>query len=357
MTSGDAQLKRLYPKLTARERAILVLRAWNKGKEEATEVRATMPEAQVMEFNRLIDLMNRAAKLSAYIGGLSALVGQLAIRWAWLCTLDLWAAEAWKLGGYIFFHAKEPITESEYADRLAAARSEMVPVDEFAELLTERHEAWSDGDFEGKDEDGEPLVSDAAWEKVIEEKRRALARLVREGTLEGKGRGSRLRIRAASFYGWLGEDVPLWPDWSQSYDVRPDTEAEKVEAERRDREKAREALASSPSIGRMIRDTNPKADLPRSYGDEITDALEKGLRAAWVQRWQELRAAEIVLDEVAREFDGEDPLEPDARKMLVEVRAELEELHGEMNERLGGLTRKDEPEEGFIKPLREAVFG
>jgi len=267
------------------------------------------------------------------------------------------AAQAWKLGGYMFFHGREMITESEYEERLAAAHAEMVPVDEFAELLTERHEGWADGDFEGKDEDGEPLVSDAAWQRVADEKRKELARLVSDGTLEGKGRGRQLRIRAASFYGWLGEEVPVWPQWSQGFDVRPDAEAERVEQERRDREKAREALAASPSIGRMLRETNPKVKLPRSYGDEIAEALETGLRAAWEQRWQELRAAEIVLDEVAKEFDGEDPLEPDARKMVVEVRAELEELHGEMDKRLGGLTRKDEPEEAFIKPLRGTVFG
>lgn len=355
--TDSAKLKKLYPKLTARERAILVLRAWNEGKEEAPEVRGTMPEAQVREFNRYIDLMNQAAKLSAYIGGLKALVGQLAIRWAWLATLDLWAEQAWKLGGYIFFHAREPITESEYAERLAAVSKEMVPVDEFAELLTERHEAWDHEDYAGEDGDGEPLVSDEAWERVVGVKRKELARLVSEGTLEGKGRGRRLRVQAASFYGWLGEDVPVWPDWSQGYDVRPDAEADKVKAERKDREQAREALAASPSIGRVMRETNPKTKLPRSFGDEIAEALEKGLRAAWDQRWQELRAAEIVLDEVAGEFDGEDPLEPDSRQMLVEARAELEELHSDMGKRLGGLTRKDEPEEGFIRPLREAVFG
>ena len=116
-------------------------------------------------------------------------------------------------------------------------------------------------------------------------------------------------------------------------------------------------LIASPSIGRVIREEVPNASLPRSYGDELAEALEKGLRTAWVQRWEELLAVEIVLDEVAQEFDGEDPLEPDARRMLVEVRTELEELHGEMDKRLGGLAKKDEPGEGFIKPLREAVFG
>jgi len=39
-------------------------------------------------------------------------------------------------------------------------------------------------------------------------------------------------------------------------------------------------------------------------GDDLTELISKALPL----RWREIRATEIVLDEVAREFDGEDPV-------------------------------------------------
>lgn len=43
--------------------------------------------------------------------------------------------------------------------------------------------------------------------------------------------------------------------------------------------------------------------------------------------WQELRAVEAVLEEVAAEFDGEDPLLPLVREVLDKTRQDLAELH------------------------------
>jgi hypothetical protein len=41
--SGNQRLDRLYPALTAKERALLVLRAWKADQEEDVAVRRTMP--------------------------------------------------------------------------------------------------------------------------------------------------------------------------------------------------------------------------------------------------------------------------------------------------------------------------
>ncbi|MEX0800875.1 MAG: hypothetical protein WD379_06640 [Dehalococcoidia bacterium] len=234
----------------------------------------------------------------------------------------------------------------------------MAPVDELAELLMERHEGWSEDDFEGEDpDDGEPLVSDAAWGRVIGEKRAELARLVKEGILQGSGTGKRLRVNAGSFYGWLGEEAPVYPDWGSEFEVFPDTERERVEGTRRLRRRAQEAIMASPSHSGVIRQIMRKSGSPPPWGDELVERLEAALRRNFEQRWQELVAVEKVLDEVAAEFDGEDPLEPEVRETLVGIRAELEELFDQMAGRIDGFPKKEEPREEHLSDLRSAVFG
>ena len=56
--SIDARLNKLMPALTAKERAILILRSWKEGSDEDPLWRSTMPRDQSREFNRLISLMN-----------------------------------------------------------------------------------------------------------------------------------------------------------------------------------------------------------------------------------------------------------------------------------------------------------
>jgi hypothetical protein len=52
--SIDYRLHRLSPKLSARERALLVLRSLKEGTPEDFAWRHTMPPAQAHDFNRLI---------------------------------------------------------------------------------------------------------------------------------------------------------------------------------------------------------------------------------------------------------------------------------------------------------------
>ena len=56
--SIDARLNKLMPALTARERAILILRSWKEKTPEDPLWRLTLPQNQATEFSRLIDLMN-----------------------------------------------------------------------------------------------------------------------------------------------------------------------------------------------------------------------------------------------------------------------------------------------------------
>ena len=359
MRLTDGRLDKLYPALTAKERALMVLRSWKQDEDEDRRVRLTMPEGQVSEFNRFIDLMNGAYLLTPYIRALRLHIDQLGLRYGWLITLELWAIHALSLGEFIWSETKEPTTESEHRQRLEAARAEMVPASELAELLAEEHEGWAAGDLKGGDDGEEPTVTDAAWRRVCKEKERELASLVEKGVLEGSRKGKRLLINAASFYGWRGEDVPIWPDWGFEFDVLPDAEAKEVERRRRAREKARQALMRGPSFSALLlrgsrRDSGGDDDGANSGVNRIVAALEDRLREGASTWWQGLVAAEKVVDEVAAEFGGEDPLQPDGRETLRDARVRLEEMIKELGERLGPLELGEPPEE-LLNTLRRHV--
>ena len=51
MTGKDKRLSSLVSALTAKERALLVLRAWKEDKDEDPDWRRTMPPAQANNFN------------------------------------------------------------------------------------------------------------------------------------------------------------------------------------------------------------------------------------------------------------------------------------------------------------------
>ena len=59
----------------------------------------------------------------------------------------------------------------------------------------------------------------------------------------------------------------------------------------------------------------------------VAEGMEEGIRLWLVSLWQELRAIDIVLQEVADEFDGEDPLRPIMRGIVEKTRGKLTRLH------------------------------
>ena len=121
---------------------------------------------------------------------------------------------------------------------------------ELAELLVERHEDWSDEDLapdQGDDPHYEVIVMPQAWQRVQAEKRREIAALVKDGTLQGKGKGKSLRVELGPFYDWLGEPVPVEPAWAKAYDGRPDSDDE-VKADRFGRARAWKARWSSVNV-------------------------------------------------------------------------------------------------------------
>jgi hypothetical protein len=149
---------------------------------------------------------------------------------------------------------------------------------------------------------------------------------VKAGELEGRGRGQALRIRRGSFDAWLGRTGSPRPGWADRYEVWPDVEQPRVDADRRTLALLREVLTETPLLRLLA---------PASVGEPPTleglaDALQQSLSRSVVTGWQEVRAMELVVDDVAAEFGGEDALKPyfrgdlDASKrMLSQMAREL----------------------------------
>jgi hypothetical protein len=81
-----------------------------------------------------------------------------------------------------------------------------------------------------------------------------------------------------------------------------------------------------------------------------------GVRELWPLRWRELRAAEILVDEIAREFDGEDSLPVEVRALLDECRADLCDLQKRIEPYTGALVQEG-PDDELLVPLRELLRG
>jgi hypothetical protein len=354
--SGNQRLDRLYPALTAKERALLVLRAWKASQEEDVAVRRTMPADQGLEFNRYIHLMN-AANLDAgkYIAVLKGIAGELNLKAAWLASLQMWGIRVWDVWVYIAVHTNEPITESEHRRLVEEARAEMVPVTDLAEMLVERYDAWTEADMEPAEDpvDG-TVVKDKAWNRMVAEKKRELTRLVGEGVLAGKRRGRGLLINNGSFYDWLNEPVPVCPEWGKGYDVMPDDQADEVESLKKARLRAQEAIAASPAspiLERLEEAVGRTVTERQERWDEATAALREQLREGVPWCWREVRAVETVLQEVAEEF-GEDPLLPPVREVLDKTRRDLADLHL-LLDFVDAEAELPEPEEERVTFLRE----
>jgi hypothetical protein len=210
-SAEDQRLDRLFGELTAAERATMVLVSWKRGEEPDPQITYTLPDHQAREYTNLL------RRLRALNGGpahtavvMAAEAKQLELHLALLCAVRLLSLDIEVLAGYIVFATNEPITISNHQARQAEERERMAPVGEFAALLTDRFGDWRPGDLE-PGEDGEPEVRARAWDRVRREQARRLRALVAAGTLVGRGKGRTLAINAGSFFGWLGEEVPVYP--------------------------------------------------------------------------------------------------------------------------------------------------
>ncbi len=361
MSSKDHQLEKMFESLTAHERAVLVLRSWKEGKDEDPAWRRTMPSSQGSEFNHYIGLMNGVnTRIGVYLLFVRQEVEKLSLRFAWLMTMMLWQYQALEFWEHVLFASKEPVTESEYRELERKEREEYRPIGELASILTEHHDGFTEADLmpaeDGHDE--HIVVAPEAWARVQKEKERELAALVKEGALPGQGRGKALKVQAGAFYDRLGEPAPVYPEWARWYEVVPDDQAEDAQRRRRFLERAVEAYRRGPRVliphltglgqSEEFQVTDP------STIDELAQALKETLQEGVLARWRELRAAEVVVEEVAREFDGEDPCVPVLRHEIDRCRSNLEGLHRDLQDYVPPFAL-EEPGEEQLAAVRELV--
>jgi hypothetical protein len=147
------------------------------------------------------------------------------------------------------------------------------------------------------------------------------------GAVAAHKRARRLLVNAGSFYDWLGEPVPVYPEWGFEYDVRPDDEDIAPLKKRFDG--LREALQQSPA-GIDLPSSTAKLERLARFGDEATSALTQAIQAGFVTHWQELSAIDVVVAEVTEEFAGEDPLIPALRSVLDGLKEMLDGLRESM---------------------------
>jgi hypothetical protein len=98
MSARNRRLEKLLTVLTAKERIIAILRAWNRGQEEDPELRASLPPSQFGAFNRYMSLLWVAnVDLAVTNGHLSDRLQELAAAGYHLQLLESLAAQLGQL--------------------------------------------------------------------------------------------------------------------------------------------------------------------------------------------------------------------------------------------------------------------
>lgn len=321
----DARLDKLYPALSAQERATLILRAWKAGEDADPRIRRTAPDDQVREVNSLIRILRALnGSLAHAIQAFKAGVDELPPMVLLLQSARLFEVQMRSLVTYIAFETNEPITASDHAALVASERERYAPLMEFGELLADRFEDWKPSDIESG-EGGDPQVKDAAWERVRRSEAERVRRLAEKGVLPSRGKGSKMTVHAGGFFGWLGAAIPVYPEWAPAFDIRPDTESDEVAERRRRRDDAREVVATAPEV--FARTVLGFDEAKGISWKEVVDGMALALRDQLEARWVELLQMELLFDDEAARFGGEDPAGRRSREACIEAREVLGGVH------------------------------
>jgi hypothetical protein len=348
VSSKDNRLNKIAGSLTAKERALLALHAWQEDREVDPHVRWSMPREQYDEFNHYANLMTGVnTHLTPWLIVVMEEIEKLGLRHAMLSVFMLWQNQAFEVADYIFSQTKEPVSESEYAVLKEQAREKMLALDAAAYVLTEHHDGWAPEDLTGeRDEHNVAIVSPESWDRVKGEKAKEIAALVASGALKGSGKGRGLRVQAGPFYDWLGEDVPVLPDWALAYDVVPDDDPDlgvrkwrREEMRRLYRHGPTRLVVHMPDVEKLMEGFGPGPDDGKIKG--LVASVKDSFREGVVDHTRHLRAIDRVVAEVWQEF-GEDPLLPELRDMLDKGNEQLADLH-EQAEKFCGPFELEEP--------------
>jgi len=343
------QLSRFSEGLTAQERAILVLRSMKDKTDEDPIWRLGMPPQQTREFNRYIAMMTACnLEIAFLITFVEEEIEKLSLRLGWLFSLRMWQLNLAEIDFAAALVARETITESEYRKKLEASANTFAPVRDLAVLLCEDRRAWKDEDVEEVGWTREPIVSDAAWKRLMDEAEGDLRELAVSGVLDSRGKGSSLKIRRGSFDAWIGRHASVFPEYANVYDIQPDERWPHVEADRRTLKYLQEAIRETP-LQRGV-EVDGEVVTVSTLAEKMAATIRLGLEVRWI----DIVAIDRVLAEVALEFNGEDPLKPILRDALEKARRE----HGEICQSLqahGCDVELPEVTEGDIADVRRLI--
>ena len=310
--STHHDVRYLYANLSAPERAALRLRSWKEDTPDPRLYRST-PFTQIDEVNELTDLFQATDREATWHAAwLKARLAVLSTRLAMLRTIQLWALHADRLREQVVWRAGEPITRGEH-DRLAAeAGKELIPLDLAAELLL----------------DEEPDADELSEEQEAERCRALKAKLeglIKQRVLVGRKTPEGPAVDAASFYAWRQMEVLVQPALGLRFAVFPDEAVVEVERLRAERQQLLALLDRAPQW--------PPAEVRAARSDAsapgvatLAAGMPVAISTQVSQAWREILAIEQVLAEVGERFAGEEPLHPDSRRLLVEVKAAVLKL-------------------------------
>ena len=134
-----------------------------------------------------------------------------------------------------------------------------------------------------------------------------------------------MKIACGSFYGWLGQPVPVVPELGMGFDVRPDDRAREVARARDDHAFIREVLNRGACWLELPLDMESPLDTepPSGFSEELARLVAVTIRAGVRENWQELRAIDEQIEAITEEYGGEDVLHARVRGNLDEAKALL----------------------------------
>jgi hypothetical protein len=347
--SIDGRLHKLMPVLSARERAVLVLRSLKDKTPEDPSWRHTMPLSQVTEFNRYIDLMNACnIQVSYMITVIEKEIDKLELLCGWWFCLLLWQVNLAEIDFAASVVAREAVTASEHRRLVERDGAAFVPVQLLARELAEYRRDWSDDDLEPLPGWQDELVlKDAAWQRHLARAEADLRQAAKDGLVESRGPGKKLTLRSASFDALLERPARAYPEWAGGYDVMPDERQAQVQADRTTLANLRDAIQRTP-LQRSTTRPEPNASLANMLA-----GLVEQMMTVMAVRWLDIGELEVVLGEVAEDF-GEDPLKPVLRASLEQSKQRLLAVHGQLKAHNKVLTLPEPTQDGLAS-LREVV--
>jgi hypothetical protein len=309
-------LERHYDRLTAKERAILSLKAWKNDEEPDEALKRSTPQHDV----RMVSSHLRAvSKTGLVVGGLAswleAKLEGLELRLALVAAMHLREIDRDRLDWLVRFDLPEVLTESEAAAQILERR---------AEPFTFEEAAWHLADHELDD-------GDLARDVKRQEKR--LRAAVKAGELQS----ARGKVLFGDLLDWNGETLAPWANDGLHVAVLPDSASDYAE----------KATAARGALRALAAE------------DERLDGLREGMLRTAAAHLCEAETTRLSLEAViawaAEDFSGEEPVHPTLRDQLDAIAAVVTSLVEKLSSSGCEVALPEAGDEEMVETLQRAI--